>query len=275
MVVHRRSRDLECHYCGHRSKAPTCCPSCSGDLLDAVGAGTEKVADHVERVFPGARSAILDRDTARRRDGLHRVLGGFARGDLDILIGTQMVAKGHHFPRVTLTGVISADAMLGLPDFRAGERTFQLLTQVAGRAGRGDKPGRVIIQTYYPDNPAVRHATRHDTASFLADELVFRRSFDYPPSVRMALVRFESRRRDAARRAAQEALAAVARPPPGVRLWGPAAAPLERIRSYWRWQLLVGATRRDLLRATLEPIEAAPLPDGVRRVIDVDPLSTL
>jgi primosomal protein N' (replication factor Y) len=275
MVVHQRSRDLRCHYCGHRLRMPSNCPSCSGELLDAVGAGTEKVAHHLRRLFPDVGAAILDRDTVRRRGGLHETLGAFAAGEVQVLIGTQMVAKGHHFPAVTLTGVISADAMLGLPDFRAGERTFQLLTQVAGRAGRGSKPGRVVIQTYYPDHPAVRHARGHDVSAFMAEELVFRRAFGYPPATRMALVRWESKVRRDAQEACEEAARLVGAAPSRVRVRGPAAAPIERIRSQWRWQLLLTAPNRDPLRDALAGIERTPTPDGVRRIIDVDPLSTL
>jgi primosomal protein N' (replication factor Y) len=186
-----------------------------------------------------------------------------------------MVAKGHHFPDVTLTGVISADALLNLPDFRSGERTFQLLTQVAGRAGRGDRPGRVIIQTYYPDHPAVRFACRHDVSSFLEEELVFRRAFAYPPAARLALIRLESKQNDACRRAAEATAEAIGPPPDSIRIRGPAPAPMERIREYWRWQILVSARNRDALRAVLERAETWTPPRSVRRVIDVDPLSTL
>jgi primosomal protein N' (replication factor Y) len=186
-----------------------------------------------------------------------------------------MVAKGHHFPDVTLTGVISADALLGLPDFRSAERTFQLLTQLAGRSGRGRRPGRVIIQTYYPDHPAVRHAASHDVASFLDEELHFRAAFGYPPNTRMAVVRYESGDRLAASAAATAAGRAAAPLPPGVRLRGPAPAPIERIRGSWRWQLLLTAPNRELLREVLERIEASPPPRSVRSVVDVDPLSTL
>ena len=275
MVVHRRSGDLRCHYCSHRQGIPSKCPSCHGRLLDPVGAGTEKVAHHLAQLHPDVRSVILDRDTVRRRDGLERALGAFAAGDAQVLVGTQMVAKGHHFPGVTLTGVISADALLNLPDFRSGERTFQLLTQVAGRAGRGDRPGRVIIQTYYPDHPAVRFACRHDVDAFLEEELIFRRAFAYPPAARLALVRFESRNQSSARKAAESAAAALDRIPDGVRVRGPAPAPIERIREYWRWQLLFSARNRETLREVLEQAESPSLPKSVRRIIDVDPLSTL
>ena len=275
LVVHQRSGNLRCHYCGHQRQAPQSCPSCQGHLLDAVGAGTEKVADHLSRLLPGVTSAILDRDTVRRRSGLQETLGAFSSGAVQVLIGTQMVAKGHHFPNVTLTGVISADAMLGLPDFRAGERTFQLLTQVAGRSGRGEQPGRVVIQTYYPDHPAVRLACRHDVTTFLAEELVFRRSFFYPPVARLALVRYEAKRERPCRDAAEAAARAIQPLPANVRLRGPAPAPLERIRGLWRWQILLSAANRSLLRGLLEKIEGLGVPREVRRIIDIDPTSTL
>jgi len=275
LVVHRRDPELRCHYCGHRTPIPRNCPSCGGDLLDMVGAGTEKVAHLLERHFPGIPVGVLDRDTVRRRGGLEATLGAFARNETRILVGTQMVAKGHHFPRVTLTGVISTDALLSLPDFRAGERTFQLLTQVAGRSGRGENAGRVIIQTYYPEHPAILHAARHDVEAFLREELRFRRAFQYPPFHRMVLLRFESLSIDAARKAALEAAEALRPAPEWLRLRGPAPAPMERLRERWRWQILLTAPRRAILRLAVERVERMKIPSVVHRVIDVDPLSTL
>jgi primosomal protein N' (replication factor Y) len=274
LVIHRRSRDLRCHYCGYRVPLPESCDSCGSTAVDAVGAGTEKVAHLLERHLPGVPAAILDRDTARRRGGLESALGEFAAGRTRVLVGTQMVAKGHHFPNVTLTGVISADAMLGLPDFRAGERTFQLLTQVAGRAGRGDAPGRVIIQTYHPEHPAVRHAVNHDVMSFMEQELRFRRAFGYPPVQRMVLVRYESTDAAAVRRAA-EAGGRALREAEGIRVRGPAPAPLERAQDRWRWQLLLTSPTRPPLRHALSVVEAVSVPKSVHRVVDVDPVSTL
>ncbi|NIA11598.1 MAG: primosomal protein N' [Nitrospiraceae bacterium] len=275
LVLHRRTGGLRCHYCGHYEPVPDACPVCGGRLLDAVGAGTEKVAHHLARYFPEATAAILDRDTVRRKNGLQATLGSFASGKTQVLIGTQMVAKGHHFPNVTLTGVISADSLLGLPDFRAAERTFQLLTQVAGRAGRGPRPGHVIIQTYYPDHPAIRCASTHDVDGFNREELVYRQSFSYPPATRMALVRFESQSSRAAQAASEAAARAITPTDADTRLRGPSAAPLERLRGYWRWQLLISAPNRTQLRAILEKIERVRSTPRVRRVIDVDPLSTL
>ncbi len=275
LVVHRRDPELRCHYCGHRAPIPTSCPSCGGSLLDSIGAGTEKVSHLLERHFPGVPAGVLDRDTVRRRGGLEKTLGAFSRGETKILVGTQMVAKGHHFPRVTLTGVISADALLNLPDFRAGERTFQLLTQVAGRSGRGESPGRVIIQTYYPDHPAILHAAGHDVGAFLEEELRFRRAFQYPPVYKMALVRFESLSIDGARKAAEAAAARLRPAPAALRLRGPSPAPMERLRERWRWQLLLSAPGRKPIRRALDLLESLKLPSGVKRIIDVDPMSTL
>lgn len=275
MVVHQRRNNLECHYCGHQVGVPTACPSCKGSLLDAVGAGTEKVAHHLSRLFPDVPCAILDRDTVRRRSGLEDTLGKFADGKVRILVGTQMVAKGHHFPNVTLTGVISADALLGLPDFRAGERTFQLLTQVAGRSGRGTEPGQVIIQTYHPEHPAVLHAAGHDVAAFTEEELRFRKAFGYPPVTRMALIRFESPSIDRVRRAAEDAGRCLRQGPQGIRVRGPSPAPMERLRDRWRWQILLTAADRPPLRQALSRVEDLSLPSDVHRLIDVDPLSTL
>ena len=171
--------------------------------------------------------------------------------------------------------MLASDAVLNLPDFRSGERTFQLLSQVAGRAGRGDRPGRVIIQTYYPDHPAVRFACHHDVDAFLEEELVFRRAFAYPPAARLALVRFESRNQNSARQAAEDAAHALGAIPDGVRVRGPAPAPIERIREYWRWQILFSARNRDMLREVLKRAESPSIQKSVRRIIDVDPLSTL
>jgi primosomal protein N' (replication factor Y) len=273
LVVHRRQRGLHCHYCGYSQSPPRSCASCGGTLLDPIGAGTEKIAVKLQARLPSVTVGILDRDTVRRRDGLESTLGAFESGALQVLVGTQMVAKGHHFPNVTVTGVVSADAMLSLPDFRAGERTFQLLTQVAGRAGRGDRPGTVIIQTYHPEHPAVRHALTHDTDAFLAAELLFRKAFRYPPTTRMAILRFESDSEDNARRAAEEASRILAGTPVHTR--GPAPAPLAQVRGLWRWQLLLTAPTRSSIHAALGAAEAAKLSSGVRRVVDIDPQTAL
>jgi primosomal protein N' (replication factor Y) (superfamily II helicase) len=275
MTVHRRRNALICHYCGARRTIPTHCPRCGGAVLDHIGAGTEKIASRVRELFPQARVDILDRDTARSPAQLVATLERFAAGATDVLVGTQMVSKGHHFPNVTLTAVVNADNLLGFPDFRGAERTFQMLTQVAGRAGRGEAAGRVVIQTYHPDHHAVRAALTHDVHGFVREESRYRKAFGYPPWTRMVLVRYESARENAAMDAGQGAAAALEPSPPGLRLLGPALAPLARLRGRWRVQLLLLAPGRRLLREAVEKVLAVPVRRGVHRVVDVDPQSTV
>src|SRR2546425_4222952 len=185
LVVHGEgpSRRARCHYCNYTMRVPAACPKCAGPYLEQAGFGTERVEAEVKRLCPGARVARLDRDAVRRRGALGSLLSRFRDGAIDVLVGTQMIAKGHDFPRVTLVGVVSADVGLGMADFRASERTFQLLTQVAGRAGRGEQPGEAIVQTLYPDHYSIQLACRQDYAAFYARELQFRKAMRYPPIV--------------------------------------------------------------------------------------------
>jgi primosomal protein N' (replication factor Y) (superfamily II helicase) len=275
LTVHRRSRVLACHYCGFSRDIPESCPRCSGRVLDHVGAGTEKVAERVRELFPAARVDILDRDTVRSPAALLTTLERFAAGESDVLVGTQMVSKGHHFPRVTLTAVINCDNLLGYPDFRGSERTYHMLTQAAGRAGRGEAPGDVLFQTYHPDHYAIVAAATHDMATFAAEELRYRQAFRYPPCRRMALVRCEAEREMAAWRAAEACAAAVEPLPSGVRLVGPAPAPLARLRGRFRVLFMLFAPARPALRAALERVSAVTIPRGVHRIVDVDPQSTV
>jgi primosomal protein N' (replication factor Y) len=226
-------------------------------------------------LLPEARIDVLDRDAARRTGGPTAILERFRRGDTQILVGTQMLSKGHHFPRVALTGVLSADDYLGFPDFRAVERTYALLTQLAGRAGRGDRPGRVVLQTWHPDHYAIRAALEHDDAAFVEQELRFRRLFGYPPYTRVVLLLARDRNRTRAL-ARLEAIAARLRPlaeAGEIRLTGPAAAPLERLRGEWRFQCLVrsesGARVR---RAVADALRDRPPGD---LLVDVDPQQLL
>lgn len=274
LTLHRRPPKLVCHYCGYNVNPPTVCPRCGGGLLEDVGAGTEKIAEKVKGRFPGVAVGILDRDTARTPAALLATLERFSRGEIQVLVGTQMVSKGHHFPQVTLTAVVNADNLLGFPDFRGAERTFQLLTQVAGRAGRGERPGRVVIQTYHPDHYAIAAAAQHDVKRFVEGELAYRRAFRYPPFYRMALVRFEASREVAAIRAAEHAAAQVPRRT-GLHLVGPTAAPIPRLRGRFRVHFLLLAKHRLLLREALEAVVGVRPPAGVRRVVDVDPLTTV
>ncbi len=275
MTVHRRRSALLCHYCGHRREIPTSCARCGGAVLDHVGAGTEKIATKVRELYPAARVDILDRDTARSPAQLVATLERFATGGSDVLVGTQMVSKGHHFPNVTLTAVVNADNLLGFPDFRGAERTFQMLTQVAGRAGRGDRPGLVVIQSYHPDHHAIRAAITHDVKAFAEEEMRYRRAFRYPPFARMALVRFESESERAAHTAAQAAAASLDPRSQGLRVLGPAPAPLVRLRGKWRFQLMLLAATRAPLREALGRVVAVTVPHNVRRIVDVDPQSTV
>jgi primosomal protein N' (replication factor Y) len=275
LTVHRRQGALICHYCGFRRDIPETCPRCGGEVLDHVGAGTEKIAVRVRELLPGRVVDILDRDTARSPAQLLATLERFSTGESQVLVGTQMVSKGHHFPAVTLTGVVNADNLLGFPDFRGAERTFHMLAQVAGRAGRGERPGKVVIQTYHPDHYAVRAALTHDVKGFAEEELRYRQAFRYPPATRLALVRFEAARETAATGAAQAAARAAEPAPAGLRVVGPTPAPLARLRGKWRVQLLLLAPTRPPLRDALKAISALTVPRGVHRVIDVDPQSTV
>lgn len=274
-TYHRRDRRLVCHYCGSMLPAPKICPNCKEDALEAIGAGTERVEEDFKELFPGVTVDVLDRDTARRPGGPAAVLERFARGEVQVLIGTQMVSKGHHFPNVALTAVLAADAYLSFPDFRAVERTYNLLVQVAGRAGRGEKPGRVVIQTYHPDHYAIQAALRGDDEGFAREELRFRRVFHYPPYTRMVQLLARDKNRDRAW-AAISALAAELAAHPlarAVRLSGPAPAPLERLRGEWRFQLLARSADGRGLHRMLE--EVLPKNPSYDLVIDVDPQQLL
>lgn len=275
LTIHRRRNELACHYCGYSSEIPSACPRCGGDVLDHVGAGTEKIAELTRALLPHARVDILDRDTARSPATLVATLERFAAGETDVLVGTQMVSKGHHFPRVTLTGVVNADNLLGYPDFRGAERTFQMLTQVAGRAGRGERPGTVVIQTYHPDHHAVRAVLDHDLDGFVEEELGYRRTFRYPPFARLAVVRFEAESERMARAAAETAVRAIGTGHAGLRILGPTPAPIARLRGRWRVHFLLLAPARQPLRDALAAVAAVPVGRGVHRVIDVDPQSTV
>lgn len=279
LTHHARRGILLCHYCGRTEPMATRCPTCGG-VRFGVGVGTEQVEEAVRGLFPDARVARLDRDAVTTADDTAALLARFARREVDVLVGTQMVTKGHDFPGVTLVGVVVADTALAMPDFRAAERTFQLLTQVAGRAGRGADAGRVVVQTFNPATPAVSCAARHDFAGFAEGELEKRRRFGYPPFARLLAVRIEGSE-DGARRTA-EALAAAARPalagPAGtVAMLGPAPAPIERIRGRHRWQLLFRApAQRPLFRVHAALARAAHRPPGGADIrFDMDPVAML
>lgn len=263
-----------CHYCNYSIPVPPQCPACAAPYMEQAGFGTERVEEEVKALYPEARVARIDRDTIRKRGALTGLLTRFAAGEIDVLVGTQMIAKGHDFPRVTLVGVISADVGLGLPDFRAAERTFQLLTQVAGRAGRGERVGEALIQTLNPGHYSVELACRQDYLGFYEKEVAYRRAMQYPPLFALINVIVRGTTEDAAMTAAHM-LARGIQPTEGFLVLGPAPAPLGRLRGEYRVQLfLKGPTRtkmRDALRRALDG-----LPELRRRVsIDVDPMTVL
>jgi len=270
---------LLCHYCGLARPVPKQCPKCGSEYLYFVGEGTERVEEELRQLFPAARVGRLDRDTARGKRAHERILGQFARGGLDILTGTQMIAKGHDFQRVTLVGVVTADGILGLPDFRAAERTFQLLTQVAGRAGRGELPGKVIVQSYYPDHYAIQFGARQDYEGFYEQELRFRRLMHYPPFTALANLVVRDRRLAVAvgyTRRLQEFFSRQAAE--GLRVLGPAQAPLARLKKDYRFQFLLKAGERRILQQTLRAALAFAqrerIPPGAL-LVDVDPISLM
>ncbi len=274
-TFHRRDRRLVCHYCGSMIPTPKVCPTCKEEALEPIGAGTERVEEDFKELFPGVTVDVLDRDTARRPGGPAALLERFERGEIQVLIGTQMVSKGHHFPNVALTAVLAADAYLSFPDFRAVERTYNLLVQVAGRAGRGEHPGRVVIQTYHPDHYAIQAALRQDDEGFAREEMRFRRVFHYPPYTRMVQLLVRDKNRDRAWSLISALAADLAAHPfaRSVRLSGPAPAPLERLRGEWRFQLLArSADGRGLHRMLKEVLPKNP---GYDLVIDIDPQQLL
>jgi len=277
LTYHKSRQRLECHYCGYSIRPPKQCPKCRAEYLYFVGDGAERVEEYLREQFPKARIARLDRDTVRTKREYQHVLGAFAKGELDVLVGTQMVAKGHDFQRVTLVGVVAADLGLGRPDFRAAERTFQLLTQVAGRAGRGELSGEVLVETYYPEHYAIQHAARQDYASFYEKEAHFRRMLHYPPFAGLASILVRDRKIENAIRWSR-ALAGYFEPfeNRGVKILGPAAAPLARLRREYRFQFVLKSPHRSALSQALSGCvdfcASKEIPDAAV-IVDVDPIS--
>jgi primosomal protein N' (replication factor Y) len=277
LTYHKQRNRLECHYCGFSRRVPESCPKCNSEHVYFFGAGAEQLEEKLREKFPAAKIARLDRDSVRTKRAYQQVLGDFATGKIDILVGTQMVAKGHDFQRVTLVGVISADSQLSLPDFRAAERTFQLLTQVAGRAGRGDLPGEVLVETYYPEHYAIQLAARQDYLTFFEKEVQFRRMLHYPPFTALASILVRDTKIENAIRWSRQLSAFLApQESRGVKVLGPAAAPLARLKREYRFQFLLKAPKRaQLTRAVSELLafsEEKEIPQKAV-LVDVDPLS--
>jgi primosomal protein N' (replication factor Y) len=279
MTYHKHRNRMECHYCGSIQAVPKQCAKCESKYVYFFGEGSEHLEERLRKEFPCARIARLDRDTARTKRQYQETLGAFAGGALDILVGTQMLAKGHDFQRVTLVGVVSADSSLSLPDFRAAERTFQLLTQVAGRAGRGELPGRVLIQTYYPDHYAVQDAVRQDYDSFFERELHFRRLMAYPPFTSLANVIVRDTSLEKAIRFSRQLSEYFApHDGKGARILGPATAPLARLKKEHRFQFLLKSPKRSvltkLLSGAVDYCDEKEIPQTAV-LVDMDPLSLL
>jgi primosomal protein N' (replication factor Y) len=274
-TYHRRVNRLICHYCGASIAVPPACPACRAEALDPLGAGTERVEEELARLRPGVALDVLDRDATRRLGGAAAILERFRRGETRVLIGTQMLSKGHHFPGVALTAVLSADSYLGFPDFRAVERTYVLLTQISGRAGRGERPGRVVLQTYHPDHYAIRAALDHDDDAFAAQEMRFREIFGYPPFSRLVLLLSRDRHRERALDRLREVAARLDAPArsEGLRVTGPAPAPFERLKGEWRFQCLVRGPSGTAVRRAVAAALAGRPPGEIS--VDVDPFQLL
>lgn len=280
LTFHRRDGRLTCHYCGYNAPAPKVCPQCSSEFLYFVGEGTENLADQLEKKFPALKIDRIDRDTITRKGELEKKLLDFAEGRVDMLVGTQMIAKGHDFPNVTLVGVVGVDIGLGLPDLRSAERTFQIITQVAGRSGRGEKPGRVIIQTYHPDHYALQRAMAQDYEGFYKEELKYRENFRYPPFVALASIMVRHRdvsRTKAIANALRRSLDA-ANPEKTVHIVGPAFASIARLKNEYRMQLILRSESRRELRKILDIGLADAEERGVELrfvFVEIDPVSLM
>ncbi len=278
LTYHRRDRRMLCHYCDYAQRVPSVCAKCESEHIHFIGIGSEKVEDELHQQFPTARIARMDRDTVRGKRHFENILYGFREGDFDILVGTQMIAKGHDIPNVTLVGVVSADVGLGMPDFRAAERTFQLLTQAAGRAGRGSIPGIVLIQTINPTHYAVRFASMQDYNGFYEKEIQFRKLMRYPPFSALANILVRSQKQDQAMALSGELAHVLDPAPEGIKVLGPAEAPVSKLKKEYRYQLLIKAANRKNLNELLQRLRRFALErkwPATALVIDVDPLSLL
>jgi primosomal protein N' (replication factor Y) len=277
LTFHRGAARLTCHLCGHTAAVPKKCPACSQDALIYAGFGTEKVEANVTQIFPQAIVRRMDADSMSRKDAYRDTLQAFRSGKIDILVGTQMIAKGLHFPNVTLVGIINADLALHMPDFRAGERTFQLLTQVAGRAGRGETPGEVFVQTYTPFSPSIQFARHHDFAGYFEQELEFRERCDFPPFKHAVLITVRSEHEGRSKLSAETLVRRLKENLGAEFIVGDATpAPLEKLQGQFRFHILMrGEAIMRLSRLVRETLDKLPLPEDVVASVDVDPYQLL
>ena len=280
MTYHRRDGQLTCHYCNYTVKTPKACPFCESEFLYFVGQGTEQIEDILRKRFPHLKIARVDRDSMKRKGELAKTLNAFDRGEIDLLLGTQMIAKGHDFHNVTLVGVVSVDTGLGLPDFRSAERTFQLLTQVAGRAGRGSLPGSVLIQTYYPEHYALRYAVNQDFDGFYKEEMKYRQRLGYPPYFVLASILLEHRDLEYAKKNSRILRDSLdrANADKSSRILGPAQASIARIKNKYRQQIILKSENRRDLRAMIDSALAEAETRGCdRRIVgvEIDPIDLM
>jgi primosomal protein N' (replication factor Y) len=283
LTLHKKDKSVCCHHCNFRRPTTSICPECGNQTLLAIGVGTEQIEAVLCRLVPEARIARMDRDTTSKRGAHEALIRGWEKGEIDILIGTQMITKGHDVTGVTLVGALLADVSLNLPDFRAGERTFQLLSQVAGRSGRGDEPGTVIIQTYAPEHYAIQHLIHHDYKGFFAAEIDFRRVLNYPPFSRLICLRVEGPKLEEVEKKARMlgvVLREKAMQPTQLRekieILGPAPAPIQKLRNRYRWQLLLKGKRgSSLFELAKRAQEVLPRSRNLRLHVDVDPHNML
>lgn len=278
LTFHKRDHRLLCHYCNFAERVPKQCPKCQAEYLQFIGTGSERIEEEIHQLLPTARVVRMDRDTVVGKNKLESLLLGFREKAYDILVGTQMIAKGHDIPNVTFVGLINADIGLGMPDFRAAERTFQLLTQAAGRAGRGEVPGRVVLQTMQPDHYAIRLAATQDYASFYAKEMEFRRALRYPPFSALANVLIRHGEAEKAFSMSTELERLLQPAEPGIRVMGPAPAPVTKLKTEFRFQILIKATDRTKLNQLLQKMRNYAVESkwpATALVIDVDPLSLM
>jgi len=278
LTYHRKEQKLCCHICAHTEPVPPLCPNpkCRNPEIRYSGLGTQKVEENLIKLFPHARVVRMDSDALKRKEDYRRILGDFRVGKIDILLGTQMIAKGLHFPNVTLVGIIYADLALHIPDFRAGERTFQLLTQVAGRAGRGDIEGEVVVQAFTPFHPAIQYARRHDFASFYEQEIEFRKQLRYPPLSRIALLTLKGRNEEKVKFSAEHLKRVVEKTineMKDVIVAGPSPAPLLKAETFYRYQIMLRIGRMSALSRQLAILmQRLKLPEDISLSIDIDPI---
>jgi primosomal protein N' (replication factor Y) len=271
LTYHQKAQHLRCHYCDYSVAPPVSCPRCAGHQLEPEGFGTERLEQEIAELFPDARIARMDRDTTSGKGAHQKIVGKMLAEEVDILVGTQMIAKGHDFPAVSLVGVLASDAVLNLPDFRAAERAFSLLTQVAGRAGRTGG-GQVLIQTYSPDHYALECAASQDYAAFYAQEILFRQELGYPPAGHLANLVFSGIGEKKVQQAADAFTAFLFDAGSPVEILGPSPCPLFRLRGKNRVQILLKAEKRPQLKRLLDYADGWKVPAGVSLTVDVDPL---